>query len=96
MRFLAPEIILQIMHVCLSITEGFAGREMEVSDDFVDADSAFDAAPFAALFVEVLGVVFAGTLFDVFAPAKGPGDAGVGFADFGAGVAAAGFDCIGG
>ena len=79
----------------LSITEALSRRKVEVSYDLVDADAAFDAAAFAALLVELLAVVFALALFDVFAAAEGPGDGGVGFAHFGAGVAAAGF-CGGG
>ena len=40
--------------------------------------------------------MFAFALFDVFATAKSPGDRGVGFTHFFAGVAAAGFDRCGG
>ena len=70
---------------------------MEVSHDFVDPDSAFDAASFPALGIEVFGVVFTLALFYALATAEGPGDGGVSFADFVAGVAASGFDaCSGG
>jgi len=89
------KVILQIMHMRLSITEALSRRKVEVSYDLVDADAAFDAAAFAALLVELLAVVFALALFDVFAAAEGPGDGGVGFAHFGAGVAAAGFYGVG-
>jgi hypothetical protein len=67
---------------------------MEVADDFVDFDGAFETAAFFALGVEVLGVVFALALFDAFAAAKGPADGGVGVADVVAGVAAAGLGGI--
>jgi hypothetical protein len=40
--------------------------------------------------------MFSLTLLDAFTTAKGPGDGGVSFADFVAGIAAAGFDGIGG
>ena len=40
--------------------------------------------------------MFALTLFDIFAAAKGPGNRGVGLAHFFAGVAAAGFHGCGG
>ena len=79
----------------LSITEALSRRKVEVANDLVDADAAFDAAALAALLVQLLAVVFALALFDVFAAAEGPGDGGVGFADFGAGVAAAGFYGVG-
>ena len=69
---------------------------MEISDDLVDGDGAFESAPFFALCVKVFGVVLALALFDAFSAAEGPGDGGVGFADFVAGVAASGFDACGG
>lgn len=83
----------------LSVAETFPRRKMEVSDDLVDADSTFNPAAFAALLVELLSVVFALALIDVFAAPEGPGGSGVGVADFGAGIAAAGLrsgrGCIG-
>jgi hypothetical protein len=45
---------------------------MEVSDDLVDADAAFQTAAFLALLVEVLGVVFALALFYALAAPKRP------------------------
>jgi hypothetical protein len=45
---------------------------MEVSYNFVDANSAFDSASLLALGIEMFGVVFALTLLDAFTAAKGP------------------------
>jgi len=95
MRLRTTKVILQIMHMRLSITEALSGREVEVANDLVDADAAFDPAAFTALRVELFAVVFALALLNIFAAAEGPGDGGVGFADFGAGVAAAGFYGVG-
>ncbi|KAI7165215.1 DUF1692-domain-containing protein [Hortaea werneckii] len=94
--FAACEVVLKIVHVHVAVAEGFPRREVEVTDDLVHADPAFDAAPFAPLRVEVLAVVFAFALFYVLAPAEGPAYAGVGVAHFGASVAAAGFHGVGG
>lgn len=96
MRFLAAEVVFEVVNVCLSIGKGLAGREVEVSDDLVDTDAAFDAAAFAALGVERFAVVFAFALFDVLAAAEGPADGGVGIAHFGTGIAAAWFGGTGG
>jgi len=67
---------------------------MEVSYHFIDADPAFDAASFPALGVKVFGVMFTLALFYALAAAEGPGDGGVGFADFVAGVAAVFLDGV--
>ncbi len=85
------EVVVQIMHMHRSIAETASGRDMEVPHDFVDAKATFDAAALPPLRVQFLAVVLALALLDVFAPAKGPADAGVGFAHFLAGGAAAGF-----
>ena len=85
------QVIIQIVHVHGAVAETAAGRDVEIANDFVDAEAAFDAAALAALGVELFAVVLALALFDVFAAAEGPGDAGIGFADFFAGVAAVGF-----
>jgi hypothetical protein len=37
------------MHVHVAIAEALARCEVEVANDFVDADAAFDATPFFAL-----------------------------------------------
>ena len=91
------EEVLEVVGVDVAGGEAAAGGDVEVADDFVDADDAFEAAAFAALGVEALRVAFAVALFDVLAFAEGPGFLGVGFTDFIAGVAAAGFyDAVGG
>lgn len=89
------EVVLQVVHVHVSVGEGFPGRDVEVADDFVDFDGAFETTAFFALGVEVFGVVFALALFDAFATAEGPADGGVGVADIVAGVAAAGLGGVG-
>ena len=90
------QIIIQIMHVHCSITETPSWRNVEISNDFVDPESAFDPTALPTLSVQFFAVVFALALFDVFATAKSPGDRGVGFAHFFAGVAAAGLHSCGG
>lgn len=83
----------------LSVAETLPRRKMEVSDDLVDADAAFNPAAFAALLIELLSVVFALALIDVLAAPERPGSCGVGVADFGASIAAAGlrsgYGCVG-
>ncbi len=96
MHLLTPKVIFQIMHMHLSVAETLPRREMEVSDDLIDADAAFNAAAFAALLVELFTVVFPLALLDVFATPEGPGGRGVGVANFRAGVAAPGLRSGGG
>lgn len=91
------EEVLEVMGVDVTGGEAAAGGDVEVADDFVDADDAFEAAAFAALGVDALGVAFAVALFDVLTFAEGPGFLRIGFADFVAGVATARFhDALGG
>ena len=75
--------------------EAAAGGDVEVSDDFVDAEDSFEAAAFSALGGDALAVSFSLALFDVFAFTEGPGFLYVCFADFVASAATAGFDCDG-
>lgn len=56
----------------VSLAEAAAGRNVEVSNDLVDVQIAFDSAAFLSLFVQTLGVSFALALLDVLAAAKGP------------------------
>lgn len=67
---------------------------MEVSNYFIDANTTFDAASFAALGIQMFGVVFTLALLYAFAAAEGPGDGGVGFANLITGVAAVFLDGI--
>lgn len=90
------EVVLEVVDVHVPVGEGLAWCDVEVSDDFVDLDGAFETAAFFALGVQVLGVVLALALFNAFAAAKGPAYGSVGIADIVAGVAAAGLDGIGG
>jgi len=93
---LVAEVVVQVVHMEIAVGKGFARRNVEVSNDFVDADGAGKTAALAALLVELLGVVLALALLDVLAAAKRPRDGGIRFADFVAGLATAGFDRIGG
>ena len=88
------EVVFQVVHVHVAVGKGLARCKVEVSDDLVHADPAFDSAAFHALRVEVFGVVFALALLYAFAAAKGPRDGRIGFAHFVAGVAAARFLCL--
>ena len=74
-----------------SVAEGLPGGDVEVSDDFVDAETAFYATPLVPGLVQMFAVVFSFTLFDALAAPKSPADCSVGVADLVAGVAAAGF-----
>jgi len=91
----AVEVVLQIVHVHISVTETLAWRKVEVANDLVHTDAAFDTAALAALFVKVFAVVFALALLDALAATKRPRDAGVGITNFGARVATAGLLRIG-
>ena len=73
------------------VAEGFAGGDVEISDDFVDAESAFYTASLVTGLVEVFAVVFSLTLFDALPAPKSPANSSVGVADLVARVAAARF-----
>lgn len=87
-------VVCNVVDVHVSAGEAAAGGDVEVADDFVDADHAFKAASLAALGVDALGVVFALALFDVGAFAERPLLLSVCFPDFVAGVTATGLDGI--
>lgn len=91
---LVLEVVLEVVNVHVAVGERLSGRNVEVSDDFVDTDVSLQAASLPALLVEVLGVVLTFTLFHTFAATKRPRDGGVGITDFVAGVAAAGLDRV--
>lgn len=89
------EVVLEIVRVDVSAGEAAAGGNVEVSDDFIDADHSFEAAAFSALGGDALAVSFSFALFDMFAFTEGPGFLYVCFADFVASAATAGFNCAG-
>ena len=89
------EVVLEIVCVDVPAGEAAAWGNVEVSDDFVDADDSFEAAALSALGGDALAVSFSFALFDVFAFTEGPGFLYVCFADFVASAATAGFDCAG-
>jgi hypothetical protein len=94
MVVLVLEEVLQVVYVQVAVRERLSGSNVKVAHDLVDADAALETAPFLTLSIEVLGVVFAFTLFDTLPAAKGPRNRGVGVAYFGARVAASGFDSV--
>ena len=66
------EVVFEIMHMHVTIRETLSRGKVEITNDFVDANPTFNAAAFPTLLVEVLGIVFALTLFDTFATSKRP------------------------
>jgi len=64
------DVVVQIMNMQISIRETLSRGNVEVSDNLVDGDGAFESATFFALCVEVFGVVLALALFDAFATAE--------------------------
>lgn len=83
-------VVLEVVHVHVAVAEAAAGGDVEVADDLVHAQAAFDAAALAALLVETLRVVFALALLDALAIAERPGGLGIRLLDLLAGVAASG------
>lgn len=57
------QIRYEIMDVHRVRLEGSSGREMEISDDFVDAHLSGDVATFFLLFFDLVCPSFAHTLF---------------------------------
>ena len=84
-----PKVLVQVVHVHLCTREGLSRRDVEVSDDLVDAQVPRDIAPFLAHRVETLSVVFSLTLLDALAFAERPADGGVRFANILARIATA-------
>lgn len=89
-------VVLEVVNVHVVVAETPARRNVEVAHNFVDAQAALDAAPFGALLVEALSVVFARALLDVLATAKRPRRLRVCFTHLVARVAAAGLGGVGG
>jgi hypothetical protein len=77
------------MHVASA--ETLAGGEMEVSDNLVDANLAFNAASFVLLRIELFGVMLPLALFDILTTSKRPLDGGVSLTDFVASLTASRF-----
>jgi hypothetical protein len=67
---------------------------VEVANNLVDTDSTFDTAALSTLLVEMLRVVLACTLLNVFSSSERPRDACVSVANFGTSVTAASFLCV--
>lgn len=90
------EVVLQVMHMQIAVRERLSRRNVEVSNDLVDANAAFEPTPFFTLLVKMLGVMLAFALLNALTATEGPGDRGVSVAHLVASVAAAGLDCVGG
>jgi hypothetical protein len=65
-------VVLQVVRVHHTVAETLSRREMEVSDDLVDADPAFDPASLFSLEVQVLRVVLPLALLYVLSSSEGP------------------------
>ena len=85
------QIIIQIMHMHRSIAETPSRRDVEISDDLINAKPALNPAALTTLSVQVFTVMLPLALFDVFTTSKGPGDGGISFAHFFTGTATARF-----
>ena len=59
------KVVLKIVDVHVTVAEGLARCEVEVSNHLVDTDTTFNTATFPPLLVEVLAVVFPLALLDV-------------------------------
>lgn len=68
------EVIVEIVDMQVSVAEASAWCDVEIADNLVDSDTAFDPASFSTLRVETLCVPFPLTLLNIFALAKGPRD----------------------
>lgn len=82
-------VALEIVHVVVPAAKASAGRQVEVSNNLVHSEAAFNAAALSLLFLELLRIVFALALFDAFAASESPSGADIGISNFLAGVAAA-------
>ena len=69
-RAVVTQVVFQIVHVQVAVAETLAGGEMEIANDFVDADVALNTAAFLDLRVELLGVVLPCALLDALATSE--------------------------
>ena len=72
MSVLILEVVLEIVHVQVAVREGFPWCNMEISNDLVDSNAAFETASFLTLLIEVLGVMLALALLHSFSATKRP------------------------
>lgn len=87
-------VVRQIVEMQVAVAETAAGSNVEVANDFVDVQIAFDSASFLSLLVEALGVAFTFALLHVLAAAESPGVSSIGLTNFLAGIAAVLLDSI--
>ena len=85
----ALKVIIQIMDMHHSIRETPTRRDVEVPNDFIDAEPALDPTTLLSLCIKLLAIVFPFALLHTIASAKCPAHARVCFPDFLAGLAAA-------
>jgi hypothetical protein len=60
-------VVLKVMNVHVTIAEGPTRREVEIADNFVDADRASDSAALVSLLLKFLRIVFTLALLDFLA-----------------------------
>lgn len=65
-------VVLEVVHVHIAVAEAAPRGEVEVSDDLVDTQAAFDSASLVALLVETTRIVFQYTLLDIFSASETP------------------------
>lgn len=66
----ASPVIFKVVDMHVAIAEGLARGEVEVANNLVNTDTTFNTAALSALLIEMLRVVLACTLFDVFSSSK--------------------------
>lgn len=71
------EVVVQVMHMEVSVRKTLSGRNVEVSDNLVNSDAALETTAFLALSIQVLRIVFTFALFHSLSTTEGPRDTGV-------------------
>jgi len=59
-------VVFKVVDMHVAVAEGFARSKVEVANNLVDTDTTFDTAALSTLLIEMLRVMLACTLFDVF------------------------------
>ena len=66
------KVVVQVVDMHISATEAPAWGNVEVANDFVNAQVAFDPTAFVALFVKALSISLPFTLLNTLSSAKSP------------------------
>jgi len=91
----ALEVIVQIVDMHVAVAEAPTWRDMEITDNFVDPESALYPASFFTLRIQTLCIPFSLALLNVFASTESPRDRSICFAHLFACIAAASFLSVG-